>query len=255
MTVAIGMVCSDGVLVASDSQSSQGPVATRGQKVYTIDDVNIVWTASGTQYVVEEVASALGQVIGSADEQTKGLLQKPDELAVRKGLGPIIHDTMRICYGTLMPGYAPPKPNVHPFDTSFLFLGQGTEGKFFLECAGDGQFNWHTERGFYAIGSGGAFATAVMALMEHYVSGSPLPLEQGMQLAFRIIETTCEVSSMWVSGPVQIAIAKDGEAPRILGDNELEVVRDSVVGWKALERQTLLAPDLGDPRTAPKIQA
>ena len=45
MTVALGLVCSDGVLVASDSMASNGRVASAAIKVHRLDKRPIVWTA------------------------------------------------------------------------------------------------------------------------------------------------------------------------------------------------------------------
>jgi hypothetical protein len=98
--------------------------------------------------------------------------------------------------------------------------------------------NWHTNEGFCAIGSGGAFAAVAQGLMKHYLDGGPLPLQYGMQLAYRTIETACEVSSMWVRVPVQLAIV-DKDGPRVLDHAEIEQLKDEVVGWKQLERDTL----------------
>jgi len=113
---------------------------------------------------------------------------------------------------------------------------QGTP--YLLEVANDGQVNWHTDEGFYAIGSGGAFAAVAQGLMKHYLDAGPLPLQYRMQLAYRTIETACDVSSMFVRTPVQLATV-DKNGARVLDHSEIEQLKDEVTGWKQLERDAL----------------
>jgi len=51
----------------------------------------------------------------------------------------------------------------HPFFSSFAFLGWSRSEPWFLEIAHDAQMNWHTEKLFAAVVSGGAFATVARA--------------------------------------------------------------------------------------------
>jgi hypothetical protein len=74
--------------------------------------------------------------------------------------------------------------------------------------------------------------------MKHYLDGGPLPLNYGTQLAYRTIETACEVSSMYVRIPVQLAVV-DSKGTRVLDHGEIEQLKDEVAGWKQLERDTL----------------
>jgi hypothetical protein len=103
----------------------------------------------------------------------------------------------------------------------------------------DGQINWHTEHRFYAVGSGGEFASVAHGLMSHYISDD-LTLEHGKLLAYRTIDTTINVSSSGVGPPVQIAIC-DNNGPRILDDDEIKAVSTAVDRWKELEVETLRA--------------
>lgn len=101
----------------------------------------------------------------------------------------------------------------------------------------DGQVNWHTSFGFYAVGSGGPFATVARGLMAHYLS-TPLSVEQGLKVAYRAIDTTCEVSPGGVGPPVQLAVVDDSGA-RILDEVAVNSVGDLVTRWKTLEIETL----------------
>lgn len=241
MTVAVGLVCSDGVLVASDSMASDGMVASNSVKVRKFEHQPVVWTASGSVYVIEEAAHELGgleqQIL--ADPAAVAAFAQPDLPLIRQNVAQFLKNTMARCYGSALPfGVNQQVNGNHPFFTDFLITGYSKGIPYLLEVARDGQVNWHTSEGFYAIGSGGPFAAVAQALMKHYLEAGPLPLQYGMQLAYRTIETACDVSSMFVRTPVQIAVV-DKNGGRVLDHSEIEQLKAEVLGWKQLERDTL----------------
>jgi 20S proteasome alpha/beta subunit len=242
MTVALALICSDGVLVASDSMASNGPIASTAVKVRRLTQQPIVWTASGSVFIIEEAAQQLTNLEAQIGQipQVLAAFSQPELDVIRQHIANCLKQTMRQCYASALPFGANQQVNNshHPFITDFLVTGYTQATPYLLEIANDGQVNWHTAEGFYAIGSGGVFAAVAQGLMKHYLDGGPLPLQYGMQLAYRTIETACEVSSMWVRTPVQLAIVDKGGA-RVLNHAEIEQLRDEVSGWKQLERDAL----------------
>lgn len=242
MTVALGLVCSDGVLVASDSMASNGPVASNAVKVHQFAHQPIVWTASGSVYVIEETAHQLSELEKRLGEnpQVEALFAEPNLSVIRQNIATCLKQTMAQCYGSALPFGVNQQVTGghHPFITDFLVAGYAQTTPYLLEVANDGQVNWHTDVGFYAIGSGGTFAAVAQGLMKHYLEAGPLPLQYGTQLAYRTIETACDVSSMFVRTPVQLAVV-DKNGARVLDHGEIEQLKDEVMGWKQLERDAL----------------
>jgi len=240
MTVALGLVCSDGVLVASDSMGSNQSVAEHSVKVRRCSSTPMVWTASGSVYVIEEVEAALAALDASGSQgEPLRIFTEPNEPAIRTKLKAILHKTMKTAYDSAL-HVAPPAPGGMmqiPFASDFLLLGYSNDQPWFLEFAQDGQVNSHTVGAFYAVGSGGHFATVARALMRHYID-TDLTLELGRMLAYRAIETTIDVSSGFVGMPVQIAeCSSDG--PRVLTTDEIEAIGVEVQRWKTVERESL----------------
>lgn len=91
MTVAIGLVCKDGVLVAADSMGSSQNIAMRVPKVHKFANNPVVWTASGSQYVLEEVEAA---VTAKFDDKAMDLFTEPKTLLLRTKLREQIVPTM-----------------------------------------------------------------------------------------------------------------------------------------------------------------
>lgn len=241
MTVAIGLVCKNGVLVASDSMGSDAQIASESIKVHGFSHNPVIWTGSGSTYVMEEVEAVLRAKVDTADANGSPLqlFAGADEPKIRERLKQFIPTTLRSCYksglgetGTLSPGQM-----FFPFPTDFILLGWGAGNPWFLEFSHDGQINSHTGRGFYAVGSGGPFASVCHGLIKHYLS-TEVTLDQGMRIAYRAIATTCEVSSGGVAPPVQIAVV-DEAGQRVLNRPTIDEVGLLVERWKALEADTL----------------
>jgi hypothetical protein len=222
--------------------ASSGEIARLETKVYKMESLPLVWTASGPSYVIEEVLAVLRDHETEA-AQNAVILQnyidpRPDR--VRQNLGTVVRQKLLECYRAALPlgERFVSQEGKHKLATDLLFLGYSNDTAYFLEIAADGQMNWHTEHYFYAIGSGGPFASVAHALMRHYLAEGPLTLELGKRLAYRTIETTCEVSTSHVALPVRMAVV-DSDGSKILSDGEIEELKTIVAGWKQIERETL----------------
>jgi 20S proteasome alpha/beta subunit len=263
VTVAIGLVCSDGVIVASDSMASVGNTARPMCKVYAEDDLHLVWTAAGSVYVIEEVAQEIAAAArGSGAPSMKPSFTAPDLNGIRDRLGKRVHDRIKTCYEAALPfglqQTVQPQVPTHVFSTDFLFLGWARQTPWFLEVSGDGQMNWHTSQLFAALGSGGEFASVAQALMKHHVEGGSITVEDGLLVAYRAIETTCEVSARSVGLPVWLAVVTDQKA-EVLDRAEIDKVGIAVERWKTIEVDTLAklrAPEGEEPQSdLPKIES
>jgi 20S proteasome alpha/beta subunit len=131
-----------------------------------------------------------------------------------------------------------------------MLLGWSGGKPWFLEVGSDGQINWKEGQGFSSIGSGGEFATVAHSIVKHHYTPD-FDLEVGLMLAHRVIQSTCEVSSMFVGGPVNAAIASNIGA-RSLTEDEVNKIESQVEGWKVVERdalRSLRAPVAGGTET------
>jgi 20S proteasome alpha/beta subunit len=239
MTVGLGLVCSDGVLVASDSMASSGTIAEFLSKVHAVPALSMVWVASGPVYVAEEVELVIQNLATNADHLK--VAKSGDIDQVRTNLGIRVRGAMKKCYDSALPLGATQAgfDQRHAFASDFLFLGWSPKGPWFLEIAADGQMNWHTASRFSAIGSGGPFATVAQALLGHYHSGTNTSdIDNGLLIAHRTISTTCNVSSAYVGPPVQIATATATNC-RVLEQNEIDSIGVRVDGWKQIELESL----------------
>ena len=171
MTVALGLVCADGVVVASDSQStSEHQTATPSIKVQRVAGLPAVWTASGAVFCIEEVVQDASN--WASDHTKRRAIEQGNLQEIRSTVGEGVRKVLKRSYESALPlglNQINPSTGRHVFDTSFLFLGWANNEPWFLEVDGQGQLNWHMSKRFKAVGSGGAFADVAGAVMYHLI--------------------------------------------------------------------------------------
>lgn len=225
MTVAIGLVCSDGVLVASDSMGSSGRVAAPIRKVHALKQAPAVWTYAGSLFMGQTIEAAL-----AAPEVDRREASPSDLLAA-------ISPSLRASYATA---------TVPPGGTTTALLPHATDALVLTWRDGAPSFSriqqdltvvdCHRET-LVAIGSGNEYASVVRAALAHYIDG-PVDLHLGMILAFRVISTVCDVSAWNVAPPVQVAVA-DSSGARVLDAPDVDELADLCSRWVAVERSSL----------------
>lgn len=250
MTVAIGLLCKDGVLIASDSMASgSGGIASFVTKVKTLERHPVIWTASGSEYVIDEVAIDLANMDAGkgADGALLGIFTDPNVASVRSKIKSTVTGGLKRAYAGGVFQTPVPAGNVsNEFVTDVMVLGYAAGVPWFFEVDRTGQLNSHASRRFAAVGSGGAAASTALALMSHHV-GEDLTLDDPKLLAYRTIDTTIRVSNAFVGLPVQIAVCDEGGA-RVLEQAELDEIGAGVQRWTTLE--TELLTDLRSGETA-----
>ena len=101
MTVAIGLVCSDGVIVASDSMASAGSTAFPICKVHASTPLKMVWTMAGSVYVSEEVEAAIAAL--SSNTSAVRAFEQADLNQIRGFLGTEVRRVISQCYNSALP--------------------------------------------------------------------------------------------------------------------------------------------------------
>ena len=140
MTVALGLVCVDGVVVASDSQStSENQTAVPSVKVQLASGLPAIWTGSGVVYCIEEVEHIANQ--WASDHAKKKPFEDCQLQGIRTTVGEGVRGALKKAYENALPlGLNQFNQNTgrHAFDTSFLFLGWAKNQPWFLEVDGSG---------------------------------------------------------------------------------------------------------------------
>ncbi|WP_373695166.1 hypothetical protein [Actinomycetospora aeridis] len=222
MTVAVGIVYSRGVVIASDSMGSSGTVASRVDKAKAMSNHPIVWAMSGSRYVIQEASRFVEKY--DSDGRSRAT---PEKLAHK--LRPVISDAYQL--PSLEPGGS--ASDLHHHSSEALLAGWTRKGPSLVHLPSDLAPVECSSRTFVAIGAGHEFAAASQATLAHYFY-EHLSAEQAFLLAYRVVAAVCSVSSWGVAPPIQMASA-DEHGARVISARDVEHVEFGVQRWLQAE--------------------
>jgi 20S proteasome alpha/beta subunit len=225
MTLIIGLVCTDGVLLASDSMGSSGKIATAVQKAKIMKEHPVIWGMSGSAYVIQQTERAVRKL-------ERNSRAKPTAPKLAEKVREAIIEAQAI--PTTPPG-GDERDRERHISEALILDWEPKSGGSIIHIPDDlAPIDCH-DRPFIAIGSGHEFAATVYETLSHHLT-KPLPLKQACLFAYRAIATVCRVSSWGVGLPVQIAVA-DGDGAKLLGSQELDQLEDGVQRWLASDAE------------------
>jgi len=252
MTLIVALQCADGVILASDSQSTEstGNVRSAVQKVFPLTD-HAVWGASGSGQVIAEIRERLTNIANGAP----GTMGQ----CIVNGIKPILDRHYKNFIN--VPNQPPSSPA-----TSVLACGVWEEAPWIVEVDAHCQYSQYESKGYHAIGSGAEPAQYAIAVLSHFQTKDN-SLEYGKMVAYRVMDTVIQTSAYHVGPPIQMWTVNQSGVHQLI-DEELAQLQDAVATWKAVERDTLeavlsgrlaatpSAPQTGDPaQMPPEIEA
>lgn len=228
MTLVIGLVASDGLVIASDSQMSMGATSRPGQKVYLSQDESFAFGLAGDGASMQLLQSALGsaQLGGEASEVRRQLQQMTATVLVPQ------YDAVRAALGANVP-----LDNLPIAEAIVGVYCQGSPHLFHID-----QRTLVTDLvdGFASNGWGKPFADHAEATFRE-LREDGLSLYQGEMLCFRVVEDAIDVSGpqVMLGGPIQIAtVASVDGVPRAKRrPDDDRALQDAVNSWVRLEAE------------------
>jgi 20S proteasome alpha/beta subunit len=227
LTVVVGFVCKDGIVIASDSELTAGFTKHPKQKVWIRSSPGLAFGVSG----VESTTDLLIDYFVNATFDTGS------HAAVRATIAEAVPKVFVPEY-TRVNSISTAGQNVQDLAGGAALLGIFTDDKkphLFAILQG-GHITDHATRGFASIGSGAVFAEHGITVFSDL--HSDLTLYQTKMLACRLVQTSVAAAGgvLGVGGEVQMAIVAPGSPPTatLLPNNDTETL-DAVENWKKLE--------------------
>lgn len=227
MTLIVGIVCSDGVVLAADSASTDAEAQTKQpyQKIRRLATHRLLYGGSGDGGLLQKIDDALSGCPGRDRirrwrQELKGRIVPEQREAVQ------VH--------------APyPAAGFHAPPVAILLFAGICEGQpFLLEIEKDGRDTvYNAGMGhFAAIGSGKPWA---QALFRPYLF-TPRDLELGTIFAYRVLEDAIDLASANLARPIHIwRIPVVGE-PSQVSEEEMDQKLKNVVNiWRSMEADTV----------------
>ena len=228
MTLVIGILATDGLVIASDSQMSTGATQHPGQKVFVSRDESFVFGLSGDMVSLQMLQTGLAAA------------SLPDDVdAARTVLGQVASEALIPQYEQVRQALGG-QVGYDDLPTAEAIVGTFCAGVPHLFRIDHRPLVSDIATGFVSNGWGKPFADHAEVTFRNLRRGG-LSVYQGEMLCFRLVEDAIEVSgpSLMLGGPIQIAtLSLDGGAVRARRrPNDDPALKDAVDTWVALEAE------------------
>jgi proteasome beta subunit len=226
VTVVLAVRCSNGLVIASDSQITEGDrdVSYPAQKLHPLGE-HAAWGGSGARSVLldlERVYSDSAAAILDAEDVGRALQSRTIPV-MQHHYDNFIADVPGEVGGGGVAAYV-------------LAAGYAGDTPFIVEINPHGMIGRYEDIGFHAIGSGAPMAQQAGVLLAHFRM-IERPVEYGVVAVVRVLDAL-ELTSPSVGDPISVArIVPDG-AHHLDGD-EIEQARERVARWGELEQDAL----------------
>jgi 20S proteasome alpha/beta subunit len=236
VTLIVALACKDGVVIASDSASTDPESGTKQlhDKIKRIGQEPILYGGSGDVGLVQKI-----------DESLNAYMRKTSFKAIRQEIRKLILPELREASQFHAP--YPQAPFHKPPEAVLLFAGVHDRKPWIIEIERDCRDTMYGEAfgNFAAIGSGKPLAQAIF--YPHFKTSRDLKL--GKIFAYRIIDDSINLAAAYLSAPVcMYTISIDGTV-RMIDPIEREDIAKTCELWRTLERESvgkILAPPQGE---------
>jgi len=193
MTFIIGLVCSNGVILAADSQLSAGNYRREGRKIYQFGN-NIIWGAAGmiTDEFREEINGLADTNGGSSLHELSGAIR---DIAV--AVLEAAHKRHEIFHGE--------KDDAPDLASLFVEWNDGQPAMLHIDDTGAMEWCEEWSGSWQGCGMTEAFGPVYPLIRPHDVR--EIPVDKGQILAYRVMEEVTHCMNGDVGGPVQLMTA------------------------------------------------
>lgn len=226
MTVVLSIVCSDGVVIAADSQITDGSrnMSFPAQKLHPLGE-RAAWGGSGARSVLHDVQQRF--------EASAASILEADDIgrAIQEEVLPVL----RHHYEHYIPDVPGEASGGGP--SAFVLVAGYTDGApWIVEINPNGMVSRYEDVGFRAIGSGAPMAQQAGALLSH-IHMTERGVDHGVVTMVRVLDALA-LTSPSVGGPIDVCrITADGADH--LDEDELSRARVLVERWEDLEQEAL----------------
>lgn len=228
MTLIVAIGCSDGVVIAADSASSDeasGAKQSTAAKIRQVRDFPIAFGGSGDVGLLQKIYDEIG------------LMAKPQDVKnyradIKRRVSPIQKEAISLHVGH--PQYG---GNHRTPIAGMLIVGLIKNKPWILEIDPNCTDTIYDDNlgNFHAIGSGAIWAHAYFR--PHLYSPRNCALAQ--VFACRILEDSINIAMMGLAHPIHIHTIKSDGGYQIASSEDLRKLADTCEAWRQLEREAV----------------
>jgi proteasome beta subunit len=226
VTVVLAIKCSNGLVVAADTQvtDSDRGMSYPAQKLHPLGDY-AAWGGSGARAVLTDLERDF-------DEAAVAILESTD---VARALQERVLPVLRYHYEHYIDD-VPGEDGAGGPSAYVLAAGYSGEQPWIVELNPHGMVSRYEDIGFHAIGSGAPMAQQAGALLAHFRM-TERPVEYGVAAAVRVLDALSQTSP---SVGANFDVARiTAEGRKNLDEEEMGEAREDVRRWTELEHRAL----------------
>ncbi len=235
MTLVLALICTDGIIMASDGQSTfvteGGPMRLPAEKIRAFGD-RFVWSGSGDVGLLQKIGLGL-------DDLSEGTLKRPIA-KLRAEIRAKVRGEQKDAGEKYLP-----IAKKFPMPIAHVLVAGYSEGKpWILEIDPNGTDTLLEEYRFAAVGGGAHFVYAVLSGFGRH----SWTLETGKIVCYKVVHEAINVAAFGLGLPIQIWELPKIGVPRCLSETDIKGIRDTYDGWVQLQIEELgqlTAPSAG----------
>jgi proteasome beta subunit len=221
MTLVLALRCHEGVVLASDSQRTQGTFRQETQKLFTTTS-GIAWGAAGNLAVQQELTAAFEEsAVAPHPTRSDGRLA--------------ILDAVDTAVGRVTAQIQDAPPSAGSLRGIFAWHSLAEAKTYVLRVGENGQAEFASS--YTSIGSPFQLALFAFSRSEH-LGYATLPLEAAKMVAFDIADDVIRASAREVSHPVQMAYVTH-ERAALVDPLEVRGIEETVAAFREHQRNFL----------------
>jgi proteasome beta subunit len=222
MTLVLGLRCRDGVVLAADSQRTEGNLRQMVPKLFT-SPARIIWGTAGSIAIQQELHAILEQ----AD-----VPPQPGRTQVRD----LVVAATREAVHRATSAMDDPSPVATEVRGIFAWYSAAENRTYVLRANGKGYAEFADT--YAAVGAPADFARFALGQSEHLEYAS-LPLEATKMVAYKVADDVIRASARTVGHPIQMAVVTPTQAA-VAPTVEVRGLSDTVAAFREHQRNFLV---------------
>jgi proteasome beta subunit len=222
MTLVLALRCRDGVVLAADSQRTEGSLRETFPKLF-VSPSGIAWGGAGNIAIQQEVYAGLRD------------LARPAHPSRDAGREAIVH-ALVAARERATASLENPTPASSDFQGLFAWYSEREGRTFLLRALSTGYAEF--ARRYAAVGGPSGFARFALSTSE-YLEFETLSLEAAKMVAFNVADDVIRASASGVSPPVQLAVVHAG-GEAVVAELERRGLEDTVAAFREHQRDFLV---------------
>jgi 20S proteasome alpha/beta subunit len=226
LTLIVAIGCTDGVVIAADSASSDAETGTKQpvEKIVRLGEYPILYAGSGDVGLLQKINENLETL--TPKSKLKNTRQEIKKVVVTE-----LNASAQVHAPYPQMGWNVPPPAI------LLFAGIHDGKPWILEIERDGRDTFYDSNfgNFAAIGSGKPWAEATFR--PHL--RTERNLELGKIFAYRILDDAINLAAAYLAKPVHIFTISSGGQTAAVSGSECDRLAETCETWRELERETV----------------